>query len=195
MTLEGISGVVLAGGRSTRMGRDKALMAHPESGLPLLAHQVATLRAAGCAEVLLSVRAGTDYAETVGSEVERVVDDGEGGPLPGIEAALARARGGRILVLAVDLPRVGAEVLRALVGASAPGCGAVWRGARGWEPLCAVYPKAALAALAEARAAGRLSLQALVERGVAEGWMREAEAPAGGVVFANWNTPGDAARG
>lgn len=185
------SAVLLAGGRSSRMGRDKALLMHPESGVPLVAHQVATLRAAGCAEVLLSVRTGTDYAEVVGAEVARVTDDGEGGPLPGIAAALARARCARVLVLAVDLPCMTAEALRALVAASTPECGAVWRGAHGWEPLCAVYPKAARAAFEAARAAGRLSLQALVERGVAEGWMAEAAGPADGRVLANWNSPGD----
>jgi molybdopterin-guanine dinucleotide biosynthesis protein A len=187
-----VSGVVLAGGRSSRMGRDKALLTHSGSGLALVAHQVETLRTAGCAEVLLSVREGTDYAEEVGAEVARVVDDGEGGPLPGIAAALARARGARVLVLAVDLPRMTVEALRELVAASTAECGAVWRGAHGWEPLCAVYPKATGAVAFEAaRAAGRLSLQALIERGVTEGWMAEATGPADGGVLATWTSPGD----
>ncbi len=189
--LSEFSAVLLAGGRSSRMGRDKALLAHPESGVSLIAHQVATLRAAGAAELMLSVRAGLDYADVVGAEVVRVVDDGEGGPLFGIAAAVARARCERVLVLAVDLPRMTAATLRALVAASTPQCGAAWRGAHGWEPLCAVYPRAACAAFEAAMAAGRLSLQALVEQGVREGWMTEAAGPADARVLANWNSPGD----
>ncbi len=186
----GFSAVLLAGGRSTRMGRDKARLAHPCSGLAMVVHQVATLRAAGCAECFLAVRAGTDYPE-VGAEVERLFDDGSGGPLGAIAAGLARAREARVMVLAVDMPGVTAEWVRGLVARATPERGVVVRDAAGYEPLCAVYPKLAAGRYAEAVAAGRLSLQVLVAAGVAEGWLMEVSAPEDAAVLANWNAPGD----
>ena len=186
----GFSAVLLAGGRSTRMGRDKARMAHPRSGLPMVVHQVATLRAAGCVECFLAVRAGTDYPE-VGAEVVRLFDDGAGGPMGAVAAGLARAREARVMVLAVDMPGVTAEWVRGLVARASPECGAVVSGAARYEPLCAVYPKLAVGRLLEAVAAGRLSLQPLVTAGMAEGWLREVNAPKDKMVLANWNAPGD----
>lgn len=186
----GFSAVLLAGGRSTRMGRDKARMAHPLSGLPMVVHQEATLRAAGCAELFLAVREGVDYPE-VGEEGVRLFDDGESGPLGAMTAGLARARDARVMVLAVDMPGVTAEWVRDLVARAMPECGVVVRGAAGYEPLCAVYPKRAAGRFAETLAAGRLSLQPLVTAGVAEGWLREVDAPEEKEVLANWNAPGD----
>lgn len=188
----GFSAVLLAGGRSTRMGRDKARLTHPRSGLVMVVHQVATLRAAGCAECFLAVRAGMDYPE-IGAEVTRLFDDGEGGPMVAVAAGLAQARAARVLVLAVDMPGVTAEWLRGLAARATPECGVVVRGVAGYEPLCAVYPARAAGIFFEAAAAGRFGLQPLVAAGVAAGWMREVGAPDDAAVLANWNAPGDVA--
>ncbi|MCX6938864.1 MAG: molybdenum cofactor guanylyltransferase [Verrucomicrobia bacterium] len=184
------SGVLLAGGRSTRMGRDKARLAHPRSGLPMVEHQVELLRAAGCAECFLAVRAETDYPE-IGAEITRLFDDGASGPLGAIAVGLARAREARVMVLAVDMPGVTAEWVCGLVARATPECGVVVRGAAGCEPLCTVYPAMAAGAFAKALTAGRLSLQPLVAAGVAEGWLREVSAPEDEAVLANWNAPKD----
>ena len=53
-----LSGVVFAGGRSRRMGRDKAFLTI--GGTTLVRRQVALLGAAGCNELLISGRAGVD---------------------------------------------------------------------------------------------------------------------------------------
>lgn len=108
------SALLLAGGRSTRMGRDKALLPHPVSGLPLLAHQAALLRSLpGCAELLLSAPADRGYALDGPLAGARLVADAapDCGPLAGLAAGLSAATQPRLLVLAVDLPFVAADLL------------------------------------------------------------------------------------
>src|SRR5690606_15155389 len=107
------SAVVLAGGRSSRMGVDKATLPHP-SGSTLLDRQIALLRGLGPAELLVSVRSGQDLG-LLDRDVCTVRDDGTAGPLGGIVAALKAATQPRLLVVAVDLPYLDADTLRALL--------------------------------------------------------------------------------
>ena len=139
--------VILAGGRSVRMGRDKALL--PVEGQPLLARQIETVRAAGAAEILISGR--PEYA-AFGC---RVIQDNylDIGPLAGIEAALLVAAHPLLLVLAVDLPHMTADYLRQLLADCTPNLGAIPCHQGCFEPLAAVYPRAAHPlALAQIRA-------------------------------------------
>ncbi len=199
MSLPAFQAVLLAGGRSSRMGRDKALLPHPVSRRPLVLHQFDTLRAAGCQNVFLSVRHDQDYA-LIPPSVPRLRDLGEAGPFSALEAALVRATAPLILLLAVDLPFVTPAILRALVAGCSSDRGMAPRHpspeerAGDFEPLCAVYPNgddlkdAAFAA----RRAGRFSLQELLAGAVAAGWMRPwSLGPADLPAFANWNTPAD----
>jgi len=190
------SALLLAGGRSTRMGRDKALLPHPVSGLPLLAHQAALLRSLpGCAELLLSAPADRGYALVGPLADARLVPDAapDCGPLAGLAAGLAVASTSRLLVLAVDLPFMTADVLGALISGSSPRGGLAPRHDDGvFEPLCSVYPvfpdsRAAVASALERR---QLSLQRLLAAACAAGWMRPVPIPpAAPSPFANWNTP------
>jgi molybdopterin-guanine dinucleotide biosynthesis protein A len=80
--------------------------------------------------------------------VQIVTDDRPGlGPLAGIEAGLAAARGRAVLVLAWDMPFVPAALLHELARRAALGARAVVpvHGEEAWrEPLCACYPAEAL---------------------------------------------------
>lgn len=127
--------VILAGGKSSRMGRDKAFL--EINGQPLLLRQIEIVRAAGAGEILISGRVGRDYSRFG----LRVVQDErpEAGPLAGIHAAMSVVRGSRLLVLAVDLPAMNTEFLRNLAAAAAGG-GVVPRIAGQVEPLAAIYP-------------------------------------------------------
>ena len=71
------SAVILAGGRSSRMGQDKAWL--PIDGQPLLARQISLVRELDPVELLISGRSGTDY-RSLGC---RVLTDGfpDAGPL------------------------------------------------------------------------------------------------------------------
>jgi molybdopterin-guanine dinucleotide biosynthesis protein A len=104
MTTLPISGYVLAGGRSSRMGTDKALL--ELAGQPLIAHAVAKLRhiCAGV-HILSSNPALAAYAPLVPDLHPNC------GPVGGIEAALAHSAHDWNLILAVDLPFLPSAVL------------------------------------------------------------------------------------
>jgi molybdopterin-guanine dinucleotide biosynthesis protein A len=179
------SAVVLAGGRSTRMGRDKALLPLPD-GRTLLARQLDVLRTAGAAEVLVSARP----EQHLPLEGARLIPDCEPdrGPLGGIASALAAATHDHLLVLAIDLPRMSAEFLAGLVAAAPAGRGLVPLLGGEPEPLAALYPRAAASRAADLLAGGDCR---------ARQWARTLESlgmvawrvvlPAEIACFENWN--------
>ncbi len=184
-----LSGLVLAGGQSTRMGRDKAALKLPD-GRTLLQRQVDLVRAAGAGSVLVSVQAGSEFT----GEGVRVVVDGlpDAGPLAGIAAGLSAAPAGLVLVLAVDMPAITAAHLQMLLALATPARGVVPVFDGQIEPLVAVYPST-LAASAEARlAAGQRAVHGWVRSEAAGGNMLLWDAPpdwAG--ALRSWNTPED----
>lgn len=188
--------VLLAGGRSSRMGRDKALLPHPASGQPLILRQLDLLRSLGPRTLWLSVRLGQDYPE-VPADVPRVRDSGDGGPLEAILAALAACAAPRLLVLAVDMPGTTREFLGQLLTAGGNDTGAVpsHPGSGLHEPLCAVYPRLPelRARLEAARSRGELSLQPLLTEAIRSGWMipHALNPLAAPDLLTNWNQPGD----
>lgn len=134
------SAVILAGGRSTRMGRDKAFLDwHGES---LLARQIRIARAAGIQEIFISGRRGVDYSifnlPVLHDSIEAA------GPLAGIHSALLAASQPWVFVAAVDLPHLDAHAVRTLVDEAARrNSGIVTCCAGNWEPLASIYPKSA----------------------------------------------------
>ncbi len=107
-------GVVLAGGHSRRMGRDKALL--PWRGRPLIEHQLALLRAVGVEKVTVS-----GHRPAYGG-IADARDDA--GPVAGL-AGVAAVRSGdlQLLVIPVDMPLLDAALLRSLrTHASAAAC-------------------------------------------------------------------------
>ena len=138
-----VVGVVLAGGRSRRMGRDKALLALDGSAL---VRRAASVLSAVCEQTVLAVAPGRRYSSVPLVHVEdRLADCG---PLAGLEAALAWAAPRSVLVLACDLPRVEAALLRRLLGAgggSLPAsrpCARLASRDERLQPLCGLYSAA-----------------------------------------------------
>ena len=96
-----VGGYVLAGGRSSRMGRDKALL--ELAGKPLIEHAVTKLRRV-CAEVHILAGAEGEHAG-LARYAPLVHDLHPGcGPISGIEAALTHTTHDWNLILAVDVP-------------------------------------------------------------------------------------------
>jgi len=184
------SAVILAGGESRRMGRDKAFLEF--CGRSLLAHQLETVAALHPAEILVSGRADTDYAH-LGYPV--VLDSQPGcGPIAGVERALAVARSELVLVLAVDLPRITSAFLRRLLALADSGQGVVPQTRRGLEALAAVYPKRAHAIASDGLQNSRRMLEDFVTRCAGAGLVRIWRCPPEeAAVFANWNSPADLA--
>lgn len=193
MKLEGtqkFSGVVLAGGRSTRMAKDKAFL--ELGGELLLARQIRLLREAGVAEVLISVRADRGY---FGFDAKVVYDACPGlGPLGGLVASLKAASHPMLLVLAVDMPAMTAEILQKLISYCPGDLGCVPIGSGRLQPLAALYPRQMLALASSHLERDERSLQSLVRAGVANGFLRLMEIDTSDAThFGNWNRPEDLA--
>jgi len=135
--VDSVSGFVLAGGQSSRMGRDKAFM--QLGGRTLLAH---ALQSAMAATGSVQIVGSAEKFAAFGSAVEDIYP-GQG-PLAGIHAALAGTRTELNLIMAVDMPFLETELLNYLV-VQARRTSAILvvpeAGGR-LQPLCAVYRRA-----------------------------------------------------
>lgn len=144
-----VSAAVMAGGKSRRMGRDKAWIELGD-GRPIVQHVVDVARAV--AEDVLIVANEERYA-TLGP---RVVPDAypDAGVLGGIATGVAAAAHDRVIVVACDMPFLLPRVLRYLVE-QAEGYDAVVPLAEGeLQTLHALYTKACLPAMRRALDAG-----------------------------------------
>lgn len=182
------SAVILAGGKSTRMGRDKAWLTL--DGQPLLAKQIAVVRKLKPVELFISGRSDTDYSSLGCPVLKDAFPDA--GPLAGIAAGLEVATAPLVLVLAVDMPEVTSAVLRGLLEKCVSGVGVVPRVNRRLEPLAAFYPKAA-APLAVDLLERRLGVvRIFAEKCKRAGLVAVHDVTeAGWKCFANWNSPDD----
>ncbi|GAC1320580.1 MAG: hypothetical protein NVSMB22_05110 [Chloroflexota bacterium] len=129
-----VSGAVLAGGQSRRMGRDKATLLL--NGVTLLERAVRSLLLL-CDEVLV---VGNVYDLPHDPRIRFVADGVSNmGPLAGIAAALTHAQGSWVVVLGCDFPFVDAGVLRRVAELAAGYDAAVLRLDGRCHPLHAVY--------------------------------------------------------
>lgn len=187
--LPSFAGAVLAGGKSSRMGRNKALLR--VAGKPLWQRQRHVLTAAGTSPVWI-VQAPGQRALTRSVLRDTVRD---AGPLAGLHAALMQCRSSHLAVLAVDLPRLEADWFVRLAQLCAPGIGVVPRTREGYEPLAAIYPVEALAEVETRIGNGTFALQALVRALVRSRKMRVLRLKSTDLrQLANWNTPEDLQR-
>ena len=164
-----LTGLILAGGGSSRMGMDKAELRL--QGVSLLQHARELLRSIGAAKIHVVGRP---------DEPDGLPDDEPlGGPARAIVSAARRLEGGVILVIPVDMPLLNAGDLHCLAEHHA----AAWRD----HPLpCALPVEAAAAAPEDAR-----SMRALLDACGAIWLDPGADRPE---RLANINTPEDAAR-
>jgi molybdopterin-guanine dinucleotide biosynthesis protein A len=184
------SAVILAGGKSSRMGRDKAFL--ETGGQTLLARQIELARDAGAVEIFISGRADADYsASGCCVLLDRFPN---AGPLAGIERALDASISPLLLVLAVDLPGMNAEFLRTLAAGSREALGAIPRMNGKIEPLAAFYPKSVQPLAETLLHAKHNAVMFFADRCVQSGLARFAELPASAAkYFLNWNFPTDLA--
>lgn len=150
-----LCGLVLAGGRSSRMGTDKAALIHPDGRtLGRRCHDL--LAEAGCEIVAVSLR--HDQEIPAGLEGPEIVRDPEGascGPMAGIVSGMRLHPGADWLIVACDLPRLDLETLRHLIDSKRPD--EKFLAYRSEfddlpEPLCTLYSSASLAIMEQAQA-------------------------------------------
>jgi molybdopterin-guanine dinucleotide biosynthesis protein A len=109
-SLPRVSGIILAGGASQRMGRDKALIDF--GGAPLIARVIERVQPL-CAEVMIVANERDAYAP-FGVPVIGDVYPGKGS-LGGIFSGLQAARESHALAVACDMPFLNAALLRYLI--------------------------------------------------------------------------------
>jgi molybdopterin-guanine dinucleotide biosynthesis protein A len=180
-----LEGFVLVGGESSRFGSDKALARW--LGRPLLEYPVRLLRELGLVPRLVGRNpvpyAGLCHAFVLAERPGR-------GPVEGLRAALRAAATPRGVVLPVDMPALGAAVLRALLAHPADGPVCLAHGGRRY-PFPGVYPRSALGVL-EALAPGSSMQAALDALGAAT--LEAGDLPGAGDpgrMLLNVNRPGD----
>lgn len=197
--IDACTAVLMAGGKSRRMGRDKATL---RLGETTLLDGVARVVAPLFAQLLVSVgapRADLDWPQVCDAYADA-------GPLAGLCAALTQAATPWIFVVATDMPFVKPALIE-LLAARRAGVDAVVPRVHGHpQPLAAFYSQRCLAPFAALLDAGergdggdrgaRRSLRAALER-VAVAYVDEAEllaADAGLDSFFDLDTPQDLAR-
>src|SRR5579884_1540189 len=177
------AGFVLAGGKSSRMGRDKALL--EIGGEPLLLRVArAVSEAAGSTVIIGDPGAYGRFGWPV------IADAAPGlGPAGGLFTALENTTEDWNLVVACDMPGITAAMLREVLSATRASAGArcaAARSVRGPEPLCAAYHRCCLGEIRRAIAGGRLRMRDLLAS------LEPEEVPVSDVhVLENINTPAE----
>ena len=183
-----VSAFILAGGKSTRMGTDKAFVTL--NGRTLLARLLEVVRS-----VTTDVRIVGDAAKF--AAFAPVVEDvfPACGPLGGIHAALRASTSELNLILAVDVPFVSFALLQFLMAHARNSDASVTvpRINQGWQPLCAVYRREFADAAERALRAGRYRIDALFDQLQVQVVAEEALEAAGfsSNIFRNLNTKED----
>jgi molybdopterin-guanine dinucleotide biosynthesis protein A len=136
-----ISAAVLAGGDSSRLGRNKALL--PLQGATIIEKVINQVRS--CVSELLIITNSPDEYAHLGYPCCGDVMPG-GGPLSGIHAALSHCGTQYVLVVSCDIPMVTRGLFEKLIE-NAPGHDIVIFKHKHFEPLCALYRRTCLPAL------------------------------------------------
>lgn len=157
--------LLLAGGESRRMGRDKTTI--ELNGRQLWERQLELLRALRPDKIFVSARSTPNWLPDT---VELVLDDEPSrGPLSGLTKGLITMRTTHLLVLAVDMPFMTGREFGSLWERASEGRGVVPTIAGRAEPLAAIYPAEAATDFRAALSGSDFSLQPLVRKLAATG--------------------------
>lgn len=152
--IPGSAAFILAGGKSSRMGEDKAFLRLNGKSLLETARELVS-------HVCGKVSVVGDRARFGPEAIEDVYPDS--GPLGGIHAALAATKSDLNLVIAVDTPFLEPKFLRWMLhrAATTHSIVTVPRLASGFQPLCAVYRRSFKGFAEEALKAGKFKIDPL----------------------------------
>ncbi len=178
---------ILAGGRSKRMGSDKALLTI--EGIPLLQRVINAAHTLADTRIIISNNPTTHSSFLWSLFPDRFPDTG---PLGGLATALHHATTSHLLLLACDMPNLTPSLLQYVVGQPRASHGVIIpEDEKGLQPLCAVYSRSVLPLAEDAIKQGQLSMQKFVGRINARVVNKEKWATHAGTrnPFTNFNTP------
>ncbi len=147
--ISGISGVILAGGESQRMGSDKSLL--PIQGARFIDHIYARLSSL-FDEVLIVTNSPELYQDLPCRKVPDIYL--KQGALAGIHAGLSQAQHPRAFVVGCDMPFVSEKMVRKICSHAKQGDLILPLSSKGHEPLHALYEKSCLPAMEQVLDAG-----------------------------------------
>ncbi|WP_447979602.1 molybdenum cofactor guanylyltransferase [Candidatus Nitrospira bockiana] len=139
-TLKGVSGVLLAGGKSRRMGQDKRFL--DLGGRTLLQRTLAVYEQLFEEIILVTAQEDRALADVKHAVVTDIIPDG--GSMGGLYTGLFRATRERIFVAACDMPFLNMALIEYLAGFPAESDIVIVRLLTGLQPMHAVYGKACL---------------------------------------------------
>ena len=186
-----LSAVLLAGGKSSRMGADKPTLLFDQH--PLWEHQLDTLRNLQPERIFVSAQVDPVWRPT---DLDFVGDvQPAHGPMGGIAATLSRTQTDHLLVLAIDMPFMTHDYLSGLSQRVSPGYGVVPIMDHRAEPLAAIYPRESAADFVAALSGSDLSLQSLLRKLIDTTQLRPIVVSKNEEqLFRNLNEPGDLPR-
>lgn len=183
-----VTGVILAGGSSTRMGSDKALLRY--DGATLI-ESIYRRMAAMFREVIVVTNTPELYGFVPCPKVADIIPGM--GALSGIHAALRHTGAEHVFVAACDMPSIGGDLVRCMVAMREGYDAVVPESGSGLEPLCAVYGKGVLPAIEEALRSGCGKVAAILPKVRVKTLSRDEVSlvDPGFRSFLNINTPDD----
>lgn len=185
-----ITTIILAGGQSSRMGQDKALLL--VQGQPLL-QKICSLAQDCSSEVYLVTSRSDKYQDIVPGGCNFIAETNSQGPLVAFARGLAQVETEWVLLLACDLPKLEAATvkqwLKYLTDVPQEAIALLPKTAQSWEPLAGFYRRNCLSLLNQFIAQGGRAFQEWLSlHPVAELPLTEQQ------VLFNCNTPADLAQ-
>lgn len=139
-----ITGIILAGGKSSRMGSDKGLLAI--NGVPMISHVINSLIKAGIKDIII-ISKNSEYQKFGFPVFPDIIEDK--GPLGGIYTGLSKSKTSKNLVLSCDIPFLDETIIDKLIRESGEEQISVVKFQNQLHPLIGMYDSSLLKALGE----------------------------------------------
>jgi molybdenum cofactor guanylyltransferase len=182
------SAVLLVGGESRRMGKDKATIVFEDR--PLWERQLRTLRDLNPEEIFISARNSPAWLPP---DAKLLLDEPPSrGPLSGLTKSLSSIRTSHLIILAVDMPFMTSNQMKRLSELAKRACGVLPMIGDRAEPLAAIYPREVAPDFSTALSGKDFSLQRLSKNLVQERKLQVFQvSPIDAKLYRSVNTPGD----
>lgn len=186
MTQQNITGIILAGGKSLRMGRDKGQVMYQKTHL--IDYSIKLLESY-CNDIIISTNEPARYRK-YGFRI--IVDEFKNsGPMGGIHASLKESVNYLNFILACDMPNITIQVIDVLISHSSKDQITVPTLKGRSEPLCALYPRDTYLQLEYWLAVGRFKMQDFLQNTQTSYVSMDSFSDTPENIFKNMNSPAD----